>query len=188
MRPKLLRIRLLPVNDLLIAFMPVLLPRARNMRRSKRPSAAARLSSRWPPRVVGCGVPNAVSGGNQPISARPYVQARPVRTAENSLLDLDRCALIFQHLLDLAGLVLVDAFLDGLRRALDEILGFLQPETRDRADLLDHVDLLVTRLGEDDGELRLLLGGRGRCCGSARGRRRRNRGDGRRGTHAPALL
>ena len=52
---------------------------------------------------------------------------------------------------------LADAFLDGLRRALDEILGLLQAEARDGADLLDDLDLLVADGGEDDRELGLLL-------------------------------
>ena len=51
--------------------------------------------------------------------------------------------MILELLLDLGGLVLVDAFLDGLAAGLDQVLGFLQAETRDGADFLDDVDLLV---------------------------------------------
>ena len=53
----------------------------------------------------------------------------------------------FELLLDLLGLVLVHAFLDGLGRGLDEVLGFLEAEAGDRADLLDDVDLLVAGRG-----------------------------------------
>ena len=35
------------------------------------------------------------------------------------------------------------AFLDGARRAFDEVLGFLQAEARDRADDLDDGDLVL---------------------------------------------
>jgi hypothetical protein len=44
-------------------------------------------------------------------------------------------------------------FLDGLGRALDEVLGFLEAEAGDRADLLDDLDLLVAGRSEHDREL-----------------------------------
>ena len=72
------------------------------------------------------------------------------------------------------GVVLVDAFLDGLGSALDQVLGLLQAQAGDRADFLDDVDLLVAGVGEDDGELRLLLG-RQRRRRHRRGRRPRRR-------------
>ena len=51
-------------------------------------------------------------------------------------------------------------------RAFDQVLGFLEAQVRtDRADFLDHVDLLLAGAGEDDGELGLLLGGFGRRRG-----------------------
>ena len=43
------------------------------------------------------------------------------------------------------GLLSGDALLDRAGRAVDEILGLLEAETRDRADDLDHLDLLVAR-------------------------------------------
>ena len=47
--------------------------------------------------------------------------------------------------------------------AFDQVLGFLQAEVRtNRADFLDHVDLLVAAGGQHDGELGLLFGGFGR--------------------------
>src|SRR5262245_3114103 len=42
-----------------------------------------------------------------------------------ALLDLDGCALVLELLLDLGGLVLVDAVLDRLAARLDQILGLL---------------------------------------------------------------
>ena len=74
------------------------------------------------------------------------------------------CALIF------SASSLDDAFLDGLRRAFDQVLGFLEAEPGDRADFLDHFDLLVAGGGEDDRELGLLLdrrGGRAPAAGPA---------------------
>src|SRR6476660_4040425 len=100
------------------------------------------------------------------------------------LFDLDGRALILELLLDLGGLVLVDAFLDGLAAGLDQVLGLLQAETRDGADLLDDVDLLVTTGFEDDGELGLLLSRSGTAASSGTG----SHGHGGRGRHAPLLL
>src|SRR5699024_10557426 len=56
----------------------------------------------------------------------------------------------------LAGL-LVDLLQDRLRRAVHEVLGLLQAETREAAHLLDALDLLVAGGLEDDVELGLLL-------------------------------
>src|SRR5439155_15228255 len=79
------------------------------------------------------------------------------------------------------GLLAVDALLDRVGRSVDEVLGLLEAEAGDRADDLDHLDLLVAGAGEDDIERGLLLGSgavaaRGRS--SARGGDR-NRGSGR---------
>src|SRR5207248_689462 len=59
--------------------------------------------------------------------------------------------------LDRVGLVLGDALLDRLRGRVDEVLRLFEAETRDRADDLDHLDLLASRGSEDDVERRLLL-------------------------------
>src|SRR5215510_15078449 len=59
-----------------------------------------------------------------------------------TLLQLDGRTCGFELLLDLVCLFLVDAFLDRLRRALDQVLGLLQAEAGDRAHLFDNVDLL----------------------------------------------
>src|SRR5579884_4169678 len=69
-----------------------------------------------------------------------------------SLLDLDFCARFFQLLFDRLGFVFAHAFLDGLRRALDERLRFGQTQTGELADRFDDLDLLRTRFGEDHVE------------------------------------
>src|SRR5215475_3445915 len=104
--------------------------------------------------------------------AAAAAQARP-----EPLLDVDLAAGGLDLLLQLLGLVLGDALLDGLGGALHEILRLLEAEARDRADLLDHLDLLVAGRDQDDVELRLLLDDR---CG-ARARPRHGRDGHRRG-------
>src|SRR6476660_9375361 len=78
---------------------------------------------------------------------------RPAEIATQQLFDGDLRAGVLEDLLDLRGLVLGDAFLHGLRSALDEVLRFLQTERGDLADRLDDVDLLLADLAEDDREL-----------------------------------
>src|SRR5665811_686274 len=53
--------------------------------------------------------------------------------------------------------VLGNLLQDRLRGAVDEVLGLLQPEAGERADLLDDLDLLFASGLEDDVELVLLL-------------------------------
>src|SRR5712664_3326026 len=48
------------------------------------------------------------------------------RYCKKKLLDLDLGAGLFELLLDRSGFVLVDAFLDGLRSAVNQVLGFFQ--------------------------------------------------------------
>src|ERR1700746_1631936 len=55
-----------------------------------------------------------------------------------------RAAGILQLLLCCFGIGLVNAFLDRLRRAVDDVLRFLESQTRELAHRLDHVDLVVT--------------------------------------------
>src|SRR5207248_359654 len=98
---------------------------------------------------------------------RPPPPARDVI----GLLDLDSCTRVLKLLLQLRRLVLVDAFLDRLRGALDEILRLLQAEAGDRPHFLDHIDLLVADGGEDDVELGLLGHRRGSGCTAAAGGR-----------------
>src|SRR5262249_37869684 len=77
--------------------------------------------------------------------------------APTSSLDLDRRADGLELLLRLVGLLLGDLLEDGLRGAVDQVLRLLEPEARERADLLDDLDLLVSGRGEDHVELGLLL-------------------------------
>ena len=48
----------------------------------------------------------------------------PGQVGAGKLLDLDLGAGLFELLLDRSGFVLVDAFLDGLRSAIHQVLGF----------------------------------------------------------------
>src|ERR1700722_19530947 len=68
--------------------------------------------------------------------------ASPRRSSPNRLFYLDRRPGLLELLLDLGGLVLVDAFLDRLGRAFNQILGLLEAESGDRPHLFDDVDLL----------------------------------------------
>src|SRR5690606_39439448 len=84
-----------------------------------------------------------------------------VRSWRARLLDLDLGAGFLELLLDLFGLLLGDVLDDVLRSAFDQVLGFLQAQVRtDAADFLDHVDLLVAAVQQDDGEFGLLFAGR----------------------------
>ena len=58
----------------------------------------------------------------------------------------------------LLGVLFRDLLENGLGGGVDEVLRLLQPEARERADLLDHLDLLVASRGENDVELVLLFG------------------------------
>src|SRR3954447_9971720 len=85
-------------------------------------------------------------------------------------LDADGGAGALEGGLRLVRGVLVDLLENRLRRAVDEVLGLLEAERRERADLLDDLDLLVADRVEDDVEFVLLLGGRGVCAGAGTGR------------------
>src|SRR6266849_9071950 len=73
-----------------------------------------------------------------------------------SLLQLDRSPSIFDLFLDIRRLGLAYAFLDRLRRTVDQVLGLLETQTRKLAHDLDHLDLLVARTRQHDRELVLL--------------------------------
>jgi hypothetical protein len=81
-----------------------------------------------------------------------------------ALLDLHLRALLFEGGLDLLGLVAIHAFLDGLRRRVDEVLGLLEAQAGELTDNLDDGDLVRADLDQDGRELGLLLGGRGSLC------------------------
>src|SRR5208283_1677650 len=119
----------------------------------------------------------------RPSAGRPKTLSRPRREREKAtLLELDLGADLLELGLDLLGLFLARAFLDRLRRAFDEVLGFLEAKAGDGADFLDDLNLLVSGGGQDDVELGLLLD---RSGGGARSRRDGDRGGGR---DAPLLF
>src|SRR3546814_17961428 len=89
------------------------------------------------------------------------------------------------RLLDRLVLVLVHSFLDSLRRALDESLRFGHAKAGDRADFLDHVDLLAAVAGEDDVEFGLFLSSRGASATAGRSSRNSDSSGGR---NAPLLF
>jgi hypothetical protein len=94
-------------------------------------------------------------------------------------LHFHRRALLFQLGLDRRGLVLRNAGLHRLRRAVDEILRFLEAQAGDLADHLDDLDLLAAGVLQQDVELGLLFRGRSRRrAATTRGRSaHRGRGD-----------
>src|SRR6478609_9252958 len=94
------------------------------------------------------------------------------RTSRDGSLELDGRAGGLELLLGLVGRSLVDLLEDGLGGAVDEVLGLLEAEARERADLLDDLDLLLARGDQNDVELALLLGllGGGAAGGATSGR------------------
>ena len=116
------------------------------------------------PRFRACqtSLPNMVNGAGRPRAA-PRGSARPTpatargcgrcrirdRTAPRDgavratgYLISTFAPCFFEGGLDLLGLVLRDAFLDGLRRRVDEVLGLLEAEPGQLADDLDDRDLV----------------------------------------------
>src|SRR5699024_6268344 len=94
-------------------------------------------------------------------------------------LDADLCTRLLELGLGRVGSLLVDLLEQRLRRALDQLLGLLQPQARDDlTDHLDDLDLLVARAVVHDVELVLLFFLLGR--GSRGGRGCRSRGRSRR--------
>src|SRR5450631_1346757 len=87
------------------------------------------------------------------------------------LLDGDRRAGTLEGRLRLVGRLLVRLLQDRGGGAVHKVLGLLQPEAGEGANLLDDLDLLVAGCLEDDVELVLLLGDLGHS--RAGGRRRR---------------
>src|SRR5687767_3324373 len=79
----------------------------------------------------------------RPIARRPgslFLSSK--MRAREVLLDLHLGSRSFELLLDVLGLFLADAFLDRLRSAFDQVLGFFQAECGDLAHCLDDVDLV----------------------------------------------
>src|ERR1043166_4238040 len=88
-----------------------------------------------------------------------------------SLLQLDLRACVFELLFDLGRLVLVHIGLDLFGSALDEVFCFLEAQTGDCTDFLDHVDLLVARRSQNDRKFGLFgsRGSGGSACDRASG-------------------
>src|SRR5690606_21796076 len=95
------------------------------------------------------------------VRASCGVLTGPVRPGPARSLEGDRGAGALEGSLGLLGRLLVRALQDRLRGTVHEVLGLLQAEGRERAHLLDDLDLLVAGGLEDDVELVLLLLGRG---------------------------
>src|SRR4051794_20719810 len=80
-----------------------------------------------------------------PLRKRPSgsQEAGGARLLPRALLELDGGAGALELLLGLLGLFLGHLLEHRARRRVDEVLGLLQPEARERPDLLDDLDLLV---------------------------------------------
>src|SRR5262245_22286648 len=117
MWPKYLRRRLRPVNESVIERFPAFL----KDKKTRLP--------RW----------TLVRRGNGDM----HQCASAFDSRHASLFQLDFRTSVFELLLDLLGFVLVHIGLDLFRSAFDEVFGFLEAESGDRADFLDHVDLFV---------------------------------------------
>src|SRR6185312_10558443 len=98
----------------------------------------------------------------------PRINARPCTVRGECILhslQLDLGTSRFEILLHLLGVFLAGTFLDGLRRAFDQILGLLEAQTGDRTHGLDHFDLLLADRCQYDIEFGLLFGGGGATTG-----------------------
>src|SRR5206468_3722556 len=105
--------------------------------------------------------------------------AAAARSPSNALLDLDGGACLFELRLDRVRLVPRDAFLDGLRSGVHQVLRLLEAETGDGAHHLDDLDLAIARPVENDVERGLLLRSRAVAAPAARrGSRNRDRSGG----------
>src|SRR4051794_14527066 len=115
---------------------------------------------------------------------RPSIGPSDSDWRRRALLQLDAGAGLLELLLELVGLVALDALLDGLRRLVDEGLGLLQAQAGRGTHDLDDLDLLVAGARQDDVDGRGLLLGRAAVAATGG---RGGRGDGRR-RHAELLL
>src|SRR4029434_3031219 len=194
--PKNLRTRLRPVNVCAISSLALSNCRARDdSPEGRHPSRPSGQPSK--PSIV-CDSADCRSAMPLPERGRDHASAgarqrygrfRGSRTPESlalpsHLLEFHLGSGLFQLSLDFVGLVFADAFLDRLGRTLDQVFCLLEPQTRERAHFLYHLDLLLADGGKDDGELGLLLGRSGGSatawsCGD---------GHGGRGGNAPLLL
>ena len=136
-------------------------------------------------------VPSALLGGPEPEQRLGPTDARPVKPDVRSpgstrialplrrtsraavrpagLLELDGGPRPLERGLGFVGVVLVDPLEHWLGGAVHQVLGLLQAQAGERANLLDDLDLLVAGSGKDDVELRLLLLGLGTSPAPAAG-------------------
>src|SRR5579885_3725778 len=96
--------------------------------------------------------------------------------AQTPLLHFYSRACVGELLLDGLGFFLADAFFDWLRRAVDQVLRFLQAKAGDFAYRFNHVDLVRPGRSQHHRELRLLLRRRRRSRGSPAATRHHDRG------------
>src|SRR5580765_3161995 len=116
------------------------------------------------------------SGATDVMPVAP-LRGGEVPASRRCSLEGDGRAGALELLLGLLGRSLVDLLQDGLGGAVNEVLGLLQAEGGQRADLLDDLDLLLTSGLEDDVELVLLLdSGSVAATGGRAGGRNRDRG------------
>ena len=147
MRPKVLRIRFLPVND--IAIQSLAMGRRQLTGRPDRcPNAHARPGATRAALAIPTPKPG-VRYGSHPgsviskLGAAPSGRRRALMQVVADLPYFDSRARFFKLLFDFIRLFLVDPFLDRLRRRLDKVLRLLEAEAGDRPHLLDDVDLLL---------------------------------------------
>src|SRR5574344_2322404 len=93
--------------------------------------------------------------GPHPHGYGPFARQLLGQLPSVRLLDLDFGASLLELLRNLLGLVLGDRLFDLLRAAVDHVLGILEAETGDRADLLDDRDLVGASGLQDHVELGL---------------------------------
>ena len=91
--------------------------------------------------------------GGTGLGHRPQIPHNP-----NTYLTSTVAPASVNFLLDGLGFVLGNAFFNGLRRAIHQVLGFFQSKTGDFAYRLDNIDLVGAHCGQNDGKFRLFLG------------------------------
>src|SRR5690606_413235 len=100
--------------------------------------------------------------------------------------DLDLGARVFELLLQRSGVGFVQAFFHGLRRAVDQVLGFFQAQAGSGTDDLDRLDFLLAGGNQDHREFGLLFSRSGSSATASSRRSHRNRGSS--GGHAELLF
>ena len=108
---------------------------------------------------------------------RPAGRARTPVLHSSNLLHLDCRSSVGEFLLDGFRLFLGNTLFNGLRGAVDQVLGFLQTQAGDFSDRLDYIDLIGAHFLQDDAKFGLLLRrSRRRRRSSTAGHHHRGRG------------